>query len=150
MTTETSEQVHATCIGLEGIGLLLRGPSGTGKSDLAFRMMEHNSKLIADDCVNLFLKNGVLMAQAPYSLRGLLEVRGVGIIEVPYENNICVFGVINLVDSNQVQRLPNHQMETLLGIEVPSYQLNPWEISAIAKVRLVRNLISGSIIRNDD
>jgi HPr kinase/phosphorylase len=150
MTADASQQIHATCISLEGLGLLLRGPSGSGKSDLALRMMEHNSQLIADDCVDLSLKSGVLIAQAPDRLRGLLEVRGVGIIEVPYGNSISILGLINLVDSNKIQRLPDHRMEILLGVEVPSYQLDPWEISAIAKVRLVRSLISGSIIRNDD
>jgi len=145
-----SQQIHATCISLEGFGLLLRGPSGSGKSDLALRMMEYGSKLIADDCVYLALEDGVLIARAPSRLRGLLEVREMGVIEVPYEISIQVLGVIDLVDSNKIQRLPGHQMEILLGVKVPSYQLDPWGMSAIAKVRLVRGLISGSIMRNDD
>jgi serine kinase of HPr protein (carbohydrate metabolism regulator) len=95
MTNNTSLQIHATCISLEGLGFLLRGPSGIGKSDLALRMMEYNSQLIADDRVDLTLEGGILIAQAPTCLRGLLEVRGVGVIEVPYSNSIQILGIIN-------------------------------------------------------
>ena len=130
--------------------MLLRGPSGSGKSDLALRMMEYGSKLVADDCVCLALEGGVLIARAPSGLRGLLEVREMGVIAVPYETSVQVLGVVDLVDSNKIQRLPNHRTEALLGVEVPSYQLDPWGMSAIAKVQLVRGLISGSIMRNDD
>ena len=150
MTNNTSLQIHATCINLEGLGLLLRGPSGSGKSDLALRMMENNSQLIADDRVDLTLEEGVLVARAPSCLRGLLEVRGVGVIEVPYSNCIQILGIINLVENNKIQRLPVPRTELLLGVEIPSYQLDPWEISAIAKIQLVRGLISGAIIRNND
>jgi serine kinase of HPr protein (carbohydrate metabolism regulator) len=150
MMENPSQKIHATCISVEGTGLLFRGPSGSGKSDLALRMMEHNSQLIADDWVDLTLQGDVLIAQAPIRLKGLLEVRGVGIIEVPYGISIRVLGVIDLVDSNKIQRLPVHQTAILLGVKIPIYQINPWEISAIAKVQLVRDLISGSIIRNDD
>ena len=150
MKDSKSQNIHATCISLDGLGLLLRGPSGCGKSDLALRMMENNSQLIADDWVDLALEGGVLIAQAPSRLRGLLEVRGVGVIEVPFSISIQVLGVIDLVDSNKIQRLPDHRTEMLLGVELPSYQLNPWGASAIAKVQLVSGLISGSIVRNDD
>ena len=149
MTDNVSQQIHATCISLEGLGLLLRGPSGSGKSDLALRMMDYNSQLIADDRVDLALEDGVLIARAPSRLRGLLEVRGVGIIKVPYSISIQIAGVIDLVDCNKIQRLPVPRMEILLGAEIPSYQLDPWGISSIMKVQLVRNLITGSIIRND-
>ena len=73
-----------------------------------------------------------------------------GIIEVPHGISIRVQGMIDLVDSNKIQRLPDHQVKILLGVEIPSYQLDPWGISAIAKIQLVRGLISGAIIRNDD
>jgi HPr kinase/phosphorylase len=150
MKYTASLQIYATCINLGGFGLLLCGPSGSGKSDLALRMMDHNSQLVADDWVDLTLENGVLIARAPVSLRGLLEVRGVGIIEVPYGTSIQVQGMIDLVDSNEIQRLPDDQTVRLLGVEIPSYQLDPWRMSATAKVQLVRGLISGSIMRNDD
>ena len=150
MINNVSQQIHATCINLQGFGLLLRGPSGGGKSDLALRMMEHNSQLIADDRVDLTLEDDALIARAPCYLRGLLEVRGLGVIEVQYGISIQVLGVIDLVDNTKIERLPNHQTEILLGIEIPSYQIDPWAISAIAKVQLVRGLISGSIVRNDD
>ena len=150
MTNNTSLQIHATCINLEGLGLLLRGPSGSGKSDLALRMMENNSQLIADDRVDLTLEDGVLIARAPSCRRGLLEVRGVGVIEVPYSNSIQILGIINLVENNKIQRMPVPRMEFLLGVKIPSYQLDPWEASTATKVKILRGLISGSIMRHDD
>jgi len=150
MTNNTSLQIHATCISLEGLGFLLRGPSGIGKSDLALRMMEYNSQLIADDRVDLTLEGGILIAQAPTCLRGLLEVRGVGVIEVPYSNSIQILGIINLVGNNKIKRLPAPRTELLLGVEIPSYQLDPWEASTTTKVKILRGVISGSITRHDD
>ena len=149
MKDRTSQNIHATCISIDGLGLLLRGPSGCGKSDLALRMMKKNIQLIADDRVDLALESGILTAQAPNYLRGLLEVRGLGVVEVPFSISIQVLGVIDLVKSNKIQRLPDHRTELLLGVEIPSYQIDPWEASAIAKIQLISGLISGSIVLND-
>lgn len=148
--TNQANQIHATCISLDGIGLLLRGPSGSGKSDLALRLMEHSAQLIADDRVDLSQEDGVLIARAPDRLSGLLEVRGVGIIEVPYAPSARVWGLIDLVKRAEIERLPDNRTEILSGVKIPCFQADPWEASAEVKVRLVSGLVSGSIIRTDD
>jgi hypothetical protein len=79
-----AETVHATAVAIGGAGVLLCGPSGSGKSDLALRLIDRGAILVADDVVNLRLADGHLHAYPEPALRGLLEVRGVGIIEFPY------------------------------------------------------------------
>ena len=69
--TANATQIHATCISIDGIGLILRGPSGSGKSDLALRLMERSAQLIADDRVDLTCVDGVLIGRAPDRLSGL-------------------------------------------------------------------------------
>jgi HPr kinase/phosphorylase len=73
-------QIHGSCAAREGHGVLLLGPSGSGKSDLLLRLLHHGWALVADDRVEL--QDG--MASAPPSLAGLLEVRGLGIVQLPY------------------------------------------------------------------
>ena len=82
--------LHATCIAVDGatgpLGVLLRGSSGAGKSDLAFRMIDQGARLVADDQCRLQRRNGAagayLVARAPATIDGLLEVRGLGVVEV--------------------------------------------------------------------
>ena len=75
--------IHATCISLKNKGILLLGPSGSGKSDLALRaIMQKNAKLVADDRVDISLKNNNIYASCPAAIQGLLEVRGIGIISL--------------------------------------------------------------------
>jgi len=76
---QTMLRIHGTCVALSGLGVLLRGPSGSGKSDLALRLIDGGAKLVADDQVELALDAaGRVMARAPATLSGLLEVRGIG------------------------------------------------------------------------
>ena len=75
--------IHASCVALGGKGVLLLGPSGSGKSDLALRLIDDGAQLMADDRTLLFVKNGALHATVPASIKGLLEIRGLGIVEQP-------------------------------------------------------------------
>lgn len=79
-----AETVHATAVAIGGAGVLLCGPSGSGKSDLALRLIDRGAILVADDVVNLRFADGRLHAYPEPTLRGLLEVAGVGIVEFPY------------------------------------------------------------------
>ena len=149
MTTDV-EQIHATCVAISGIGVLLRGVSGSGKSDLALRLIDDGAELVADDYVMLHIQNGTLTGFAPETLQGLLEVRGIGVLEVPWRANVKIWAVIDLVDNSQIDRMPEPDMAALVGLEVPHFQLDPWSLSAPAKVRLVSRLVSGSIKYTDD
>src|SRR5436190_12103023 len=75
--------VHASCVAIGPHGVLLLGKSGAGKSDLALRLIDAGARLVADDRTILFIARGALHARAPDSIKGLLEIRGLGIVTMP-------------------------------------------------------------------
>src|SRR5690242_20845223 len=99
--------VHATCIcmGSAGVrfgaardaGVLLFGDSGAGKSDLALRLIGDGARLVADDRVELFVFRSQLYARPPQRLEGLMEVRGIGIMEIPYTSKVRIALAVELV-----------------------------------------------------
>lgn len=132
--------VHASCVAIDGNGILLRGPSGSGKSDLALRLIGDGAALVADDQVILEAMtggagNGRLMASAPAALSGLLEVRGIGIVKCESLSTAAVSLVIDL-EAAAIERIPPNETHALLGIDLPRFTLNPFEASAPAKVRI--------------
>jgi len=98
--------IHATALRLgkagalfgapKGMGVLLLGRSGAGKSDLALRLMALGAELVADDRCDLVVARGRLMAKSPAAIAGLLEVRGVGILRVPRAQNAPIGLVVRL------------------------------------------------------
>src|SRR5260221_10017200 len=100
--------VHATCIRMGSAGaafgapsragVLLLGPSGAGKSDLALRLIAEGAELVSDDRVELFVHRRRLYARPPKRLAGLLEIRGIGIVEIPYAEKVRIDLVAELVD----------------------------------------------------
>jgi hypothetical protein len=96
--------IHASCVALGARGVLLLGPSGAGKSDLALRLIDDGAKLVADDRTLLFVRGGVLHAKAPASIRGLLEIRGLGIVKLPVRANVRIALVVRL--GREGARLP--------------------------------------------
>ncbi|MGF1456591.1 MAG: HPr kinase/phosphorylase [Alphaproteobacteria bacterium] len=130
--------VHATCVVLSGRGVLLRGPSGGGKSDLALRLLDRGARLVADDQTLLSVERNGLIARAPANTKGLLEVRGVGLITVPALSCAAIDLVLDLVPPEQLQRMPDPAATTrLLGVCVPCWALDPFESSAPHKVALI-------------
>lgn len=128
--------IHGTCVLVSGIGVLLRGASGSGKSDLALRLIDGGARLIADDRVELRMEQGRLMATAPAALAGLLEVRGVGIMPVPTVPGAEIGLVVDLVPRGEVERLPDVETTPLLDTAVPRLALHPFDASTPAKLRL--------------
>jgi HPr kinase/phosphorylase len=131
-----SIQAYATCVDINGAGVLLRGPSGSGKSDLALRLIEGGAKLVADDRTELSLENGQLMAQAPRAIAGRMEVRGLGIVDVAHCETTAVMLVVDLVAQDAVDRLPDAQCCVYLEHTVPLLALAAFEASTPAKIRL--------------
>ncbi len=129
-------RVHGTCVAIDGVGVLLRGPSGAGKSDLALRLIDRGASLVADDQVLLDGIDGRLVARAPEALFGRIEVRGVGILDVPAVASAAVGLLVDLVPPEAVERLPERRRETLAGVTLPVLRLTPFEASAATKVRL--------------
>jgi len=130
-------QVHGSCVEIDGRGVLLRGPSGRGKSDLALRLIDRGARLVADDRVDINEQAGVLTASAPAPIAGRLEIRGVGIISVAAVAAAPLELVVELVELEDVERLPEPRFSSFLGINIPLIRLVASEASAAAKVRLV-------------
>lgn len=127
---------HATTVVIDGSAVMLRGPAGSGKSDLALRLIEAGARLIADDYTEIEVRDGQLLAKAPPSIRGLLEVRGIGVMELDYMVSAPLHLIVNLVDFELIERLPEHLSEEINGIQVPVVEVDPFEASASAKVHM--------------
>jgi serine kinase of HPr protein (carbohydrate metabolism regulator) len=128
-------RVHATCIAFDGKGVLLRGPPGGGKSDLALRAMAAGARLIADDHVILTPENSRLVASAPATIRGRIEIRGLGIFRVETEMTAEIAMIVDLVDAATIERLPEPRICALAGVALPLFALAPFEASAVVKLR---------------
>lgn len=144
--TKTPEKVHGTCIEVDGLGILLRGSSGSGKSDLALRLIEDGARLISDDYTELSVSAGRLIARAPAKIEGLLEVRGVGVLKIGAALQAELGAIIDLVAPKEIERLPEDKTEELFGVVLPLYCLTPFEASAPAKVRLVVRRVKEDIV----
>lgn len=131
-------KVHATCVEWGGAAVLLRGPPGSGKSDLGLRLIDGGGRLVADDQVQLDAIGGTLVAGAPPTIAGKIEVRGLGLIDLPEEKVRATANVVLIADlvGAGVERLPEPEHCSLAGIELPVLKLCPFEASAAAKVRV--------------
>ena len=128
--------IHATAVVIGNRCVLLRGPSSAGKSDLALRLIDGGAMLVADDRTELIRKEGNLIARCPSAITGKLEVRGVGILTLPYVSPATVSMVVDLVAPEEVERLPVTAGVELLGEQVRQVSLAPFEASAPGKVRV--------------
>ncbi|WP_312528738.1 serine kinase [Paracoccus sp. (in: a-proteobacteria)] len=110
--------IHASCVALGGRGLLILGDAGAGKSTLALAMMALGAGLVADDRTDLYLHEGRLFADAPASLRGMIEARGVGILIAEAKGPIEVTLAVDL-SQTETERLPLWQERAFLGVKLP-------------------------------
>jgi HPr kinase/phosphorylase len=137
---------HASCVAIDGFGVLLRGPSGAGKSDLALRLIDDGARLVSDDQTELTLRGDQVIARAPMTLAGLLEVRGLGIVRLEPVAEIRVGLVVDLVPAASLDRMPEPALAGLLGRDLPLFRLDPFQPSAPAKLRLAVRVAAGSIM----
>ncbi|MGD1934293.1 MAG: HPr kinase/phosphorylase [Candidatus Phaeomarinobacter sp.] len=147
--------LHATCVARRGRAVLLRGPSGSGKSDLAFRFLETypDAWLIADDQVVLERDTDQLHASPPKALRGLLEIRGLGLAQrasPAAAGIVSVTLIVDLVPENTPPRIAEPKFETLEGVRLPVIPLKPFEVSAPAKLALALETIGSGRFPGDD
>jgi HPr kinase/phosphorylase len=128
--------LHATCVELSDRGIVLLGPSGSGKSDLALRLIDRGARLVADDQLTVERQGDRLLGRPAEALAGLLEVRGYGIVKLPWRAP-CPLGLAVGLDSvGPLPRLPEPESYDLLGVRVPYLRLDPRAASACAKIRL--------------
>jgi serine kinase of HPr protein (carbohydrate metabolism regulator) len=133
-TPPHTERLHASCISIGSRGVLLLGKSGSGKSDLALRLMARGAMLVADDQVILSEENKALIASVDPSIRGLIEIHGVGLVKFPVANNIPVRLAVNLVQLEQMEHIPNPQTYETLGIKLPQISIYGFDSSAPDKI----------------
>lgn len=128
-------RLHASCVAIDGRGVLLEGPSGSGKSDLALRLIDAGARLVADDQVELAARGGRLWARAPAALAGLVEARGLGLFRLDPLAEAPLALAVTL--AAPAERLPPPARRRLLGVDLPAVTIDPFEASAPAKLRLV-------------
>ncbi len=126
--------IHASCVNFKGKGILLLGDSGFGKSEMCLRLIyDYGAVLVADDRVDITIKQQSVYASVPQVLAGLLEVRGIGIIKLKYRRKSKVDMVVKLTNQ-KIERLPEKEFYDFDGIKMPQISINPQEHSAPAKI----------------
>jgi serine kinase of HPr protein (carbohydrate metabolism regulator) len=134
--------VHATAVAIDGSAILLRGPPGAGKSDLALRLIDGGAQLVADDQVELRQATNRGWVKAPAAIAGLIEIRGIGILRLHALEDIPLAMCVDLLPSGEIERMPECRCEAMLGIAVPLIAVSAFEASAAAKLRLALRAFS--------
>lgn len=136
--------IHANAVAIGEFAVLIEGPSGSGKSDLSFRLIDRGATLIADDRVTLSAKNGKLWASAPATLQGQMELRSLGIVDMPFIDKAPVALVVKLDDNPPRYPLDEPKCERE-GIKIPCFRLSAKEVSAPAKIELALQRVIAEI-----
>src|SRR6185312_1520957 len=131
----SAETVHASAVAVDGRAVLITGPSGSGKSDLALRLLDRGFTLVSDDQTVVKKDGDRLLASAPPTIAGKLEIRGMGIVEMDRADNVPVALIVEL--TGDIQRLPDDSRERpILGVRLPLMTIDAMTASASAKVSL--------------
>jgi serine kinase of HPr protein (carbohydrate metabolism regulator) len=131
----SSETHHASTVAADGRAVLITGPSGSGKSDLALRLLDRGFTLVSDDQTIVRREGIKLLASAPPNIAGKLEIRGVGIVEMETVKDVPVALVVQL--TSEIERLPDERRERpVLGIKLPLVSVDALTASAASKVAL--------------
>ena len=131
----SAETVHASTVATEGRAVLITGPSGSGKSDLALRLLDRGFTLVSDDQTVVRKVGERLIASAPATIAGKLEIRGIGIVEMDAVKDVPVALIVEL--ASEIQRLPDDSRERpILGVSLPLITIDATTASAPAKVAL--------------
>ena len=138
------KRIHSTSVVIDDNGVLILGDSGSGKSDLALRLIDNGATLISDD-ISICRKNSNnIYLYCPPEIRGLLEVREIGIITVPFVERIKLRLVVNLKSINN-ERFPKDNYLKILGIKIPLINIDGKNSSAVAKIKVKLNEIRETI-----
>lgn len=129
----TVTTVHATAVSIDGCGVLIIGPSGSGKSDLALRLIDRGAMLVSDDAVAISSNDGIAVMTAAPNIRNLIEIRGIGIHCVQSVELARLRLIVELTDDIERMPLPGAH-SVVAGYAVPCIRLAPFEVSATLKL----------------
>lgn len=130
----SSETLHASTVAIDGRAVLIEGRSGSGKSDLALRLIDRGATLVSDDYTLVVRRDGALRAKAPATIAGKMEVRGIGIVTMPAVEDVPVALIVRL--DGEVMRMPERRLRRVAGVAVREIALDPFTASAAIKVEL--------------
>ncbi len=131
----SGESVHASTVAIDGRAVLITGPSGSGKSDLALRLIDRGFVLVSDDRTIVRRDGDRLLASAPPQIAGKLEIRGIGIIEMEAASDVPIALIVEL--TGDIQRLPEDSRERpILGVALPLVTIDAMTASASSKAAL--------------
>lgn len=136
-----STHVHATAVCVGDTGVLILGPPGSGKTDLALRLMDDGAVLVADDQIIIERQEAKLMAMCPATIAGLMEIKGIGIVSVAHRPQAEIHVVVELVTEEEA--VPEPAFLMVEGVRVRCVRLCPFNSAAAAKVRLAVTVITG-------
>ena len=131
----SAETIHASTVSLDGRAVMITGPSGSGKSDLALRLLDRGFSLVSDDQTIVRREGERLLASPPPQIAGKLEIRGIGIVEMEWASDVSVALLVEL--TSDIQRLPDDSRERpVLGARLPLVSIDAMTASAASKVGL--------------
>ena len=131
----SAETVHASTVASNGRAVLITGPSGSGKSDLALRLLDRGFTLVSDDQTVVKKDGNRLLASAPPTIAGKLEIRGIGIIDMERLDNVPLALIVEL--TSDIQRLPDDSRERpILGVKLLLITIDAMTASAPSKVAI--------------
>ena len=131
----SSETIHASTVAKEGRAVLISGPSGSGKSDLTLRLLDRGFTLVSDDQTIIRREGDRLISSAPPTIKGKLEIRGIGIIDMDTVSDVPVALYVEL--TSEIVRLPDDRRERpVLGVNLPLISVDAQTASAASKVAL--------------
>ena len=142
MSTQSlsSETVHVSAVAIDGRGVLIGGLSGKGKSDLALRLIDRGAQLISDDYTFVRRNGERLVASAPPTIAGKIEIRGVGLADMPTVSDVPIALFVDL--DVEPERLPEPgEARLLAGIAIPVVGLSALEPSAPIKVEIALRML---------
>ncbi len=117
--TQAETTLHATTVAVDGRGILICGPSGSGKSALALQLIALGADLVADDRTHIIKDGNLLVANVPDTIVGLIEARGVGLLRIAHAADVPLILAVDL-SRREMERLPQHHSMTVLGVDLPS------------------------------
>ncbi len=141
MTRVLSERLHATCVAIAGHGVVIAGRSGSGKSDLAIRLIDRGAILVCDDSTQIDRRGEQLFASAPETIIGQIEMAGVGIVQMQVSQDVPVRLIVSL--DEPLTRLPDWtETRHIAGVDVPAISLASFESSTPIKVEYALRMVT--------